>query len=78
MRETYRLSYRGVIFHSWTSRAGDMKPPKLIKLGSGEILEWHSTAFDPEIPGGYGRIAEYRDAEIYELNYLHTSEGVEA
>ena len=63
MEKQYALRYNGVVFHTQS------KPPKLIQLGSGEILEWHNTRKEE------GRdIADYRDASIEKFSYIHNTD----
>lgn len=63
----YKLRFEGTIFHTMPGL-----PPKLLKLGSGEILEWRNTVDNPN--NRNGRIAEYKEAFIADFGYIHNSD----
>jgi hypothetical protein len=62
---TYGLSFNGTIFHSTDH------PPKLVRLGSGEILQWVNTKHDLS---NKRKLAIYEIAKIDDYKYIHNSD----
>jgi len=63
MEKNYILEYEGQKFGT------SPNPPKLIRLGSGEILQWRNT-LHPKIPMSAAPIAVYKNAEIKDYSFM--------